>query len=275
MIIEIQRQSYPSDLKEQEWQIIKPLLPEASRVGAAGRPQEWPYREILNAIFYIVKTGCQWRMLPHDLPPKDSVYYHFAKWRKNGVWQSINEQLVGQLRQAAGRDELPSAGVVDSQSVKTSRSAESRGFDAGKLVNGRKRHCLVDTMGLLLLIVVTTADVQDRDGAKLLLTLLKEHTNYRRMHLIWADGSYAGKLITWVRDTLFIVLSIIRRPKGSKGFILLKRRWVVERTFGWLSHYRRFSKDYEQQTENSAAMVYIAMCHLMLRRLAWQQSASP
>ena len=271
----ITRQAYPTDLKEQEWQLLEPLLPEASRVGKVGRPQEWPYREVVNAIFYVVKSGVQWRMLPHDFPPKDSVYYHYNKWRKDGTWQALNDKLVQKVRCSAGREETPSAAIIDSQSVKTSRSAENCGYDAGKKVTGHKRHCLVDTMGLLLLVLVTTADVQDRDGAKQLFTMLKTHLFYQRLHRIWADGSYAGKLIAWVQETLTLLLDIVRRPKGSKTFVLLKRRWVVERTFGWMSHYRRLSKDYEQQTQSSEAMIYAAMCHLMIRRLAKSSSTNP
>lgn len=268
MII-ISRQAYPTDLKDQEWQLIEPLLPPPATVG---RPQEWPLREILDAIFYIVKSGCQWRMLPHDLPPKDSVYYHFSKWRKNGVWQAINDSLVQQVRQAEGREALPSAAALDAQSVKTGHSAETRGYDAGKKVTGRKRHILVDTLGLLLFVLVTEASTQDRDGAKQLLAAFKKETFYQRMQRIWADGSYRGQLIEWVQEKLSIVLEAIVRPKGSKGFVLLRRRWVVERTFGWFAHYRRLDKDYEQQTANSEAFIYIAMIRLMLNRLAMTET---
>ena len=267
-MINIQRQAYQSDLKEQEWQIISPILPTASAVGSRGRPQEWPLREILNAIFYILKAGCVWRMLPHDLPPWQTVYYHYRKWSKDGTWERLNEALRTITREQAGREVQPSAAIVDSQSVKTTSVMGVRGYDAGKQIKGRKRHAAVDTIGLLLLVIVTTANVQDRDGAKLLLARLRQQGSDLRLQRVWADGSYGGKLITWVKQKLGYVLQIIKRNKAVKGFHLLPRRWVVERTFSWLNHYRRLSKDYEELPENSEAFIYAAMIHLMVRRLA-------
>lgn len=211
-------------------------------------------------------------MIPEALPPKGTVYYHFRKWSKDCTWHNLNEQLTKMVRVAAGREEKPSAGSIDSQTVKSGEVAESRGYDAGKKITGRKRHILVDTEGLLLKVKVTPANVQDRDGAKILLSEFKHESLFQRLHLIWADGIYRGKLIDWVFQTLSLLLCIVTRPKGSKGFVLLKRRWVVERTFGWFNHFRRLSKDYEQQTENSEAMIYAAMCRLMLKRLARRQT---
>lgn len=267
-MINIQRQAYQSDLKDQEWNLINPLLPSKSTVGSRGRPQEWPLREILNAIFYILKAGCAWRLMPHDLPPWQTVYYHYRKWSKDGTWERLNTTLREEVRQQAGRQGQPSAAIIDSQSVKTSAIPGERGYDAGKQINGRKRHCAVDTLGLLLMVVVTAASVQDRDGAKLLAIKLRKHTVWQRLRLIWADGGYRGQLVAWMKVHLGCVLHIVKREKNVKGFQLLPRRWVVERTFGWLNHSRRLSKDYEELPENSEAFIYAAMTHLMVRRLA-------
>ena len=275
IMINIQRQAYQSDLKDQEWNLINPLLPNISTVGSRGRPQEWPLREILNAIFYILKAGCPWRMMPHDLPPWQTVYYHYRKWSKDGTWEQLNEGLRSQVRQQAGRKADPSAAIVDSQSVKTTAIAGERGYDAGKQVTGRKRHAAVDTMGLLLLVVVTVASIQDRDGAKELLTVLQKRSVWTKLQHIWADGAYSGQLITWVKEKIGCVLEIVKRDKGVKGFQLLPRRWVVERTFGWLNHYRRLSKDYEELPENSEAFIYAAMTHIMVRRLARRRTTRP
>lgn len=275
IMINIQRIAYQSDLKDQEWNLIEPLLPPISTVGSRGRPQEWSLREILDAIFYILKAGCAWRMMPHDLPPWQSVYYHYRKWSKDGTWEQLNEALRSEVRQQAGRKASPSATIIDSQSVKTTAIAGERGYDAGKQVTGRKRHAAVDTMGLLLLVVVTAASVQDRDGAKQLLTALQQRTVWRKLQHIWADGAYGGQLISWVKEKIGCVLEIVKRDKGVKGFQLLPRRWVVERTFGWLNHYRRLSKDYEELPENSEAFIYAAMTHLMVRRLARRRTTRP
>jgi putative transposase len=206
--------------------------------------------------------------MPHDFPPWQTVYSHFRAWKLNGLWLDINEQLLEQTRIQESRNRLPSAAVIDSQSVKMPDKGQSRGYDAGKKVTGRKRHILVDVLGLVLAVVVHSASIQDRDGAKLVLDRTRNRPRFANLKLVWADGGYAGALVSWVSSTFSWVLEIVKRPAESKGFILLPRRWVVERTLAWLGRHRRLSKDYEERTDTSEAMVYIAMIGLMLRRLA-------
>jgi len=267
----MEREPYPSDLSDAEWQILKPLIPPAK---PGGRPRKHDMRDILNGIFYEIRSGCAWRMLPHDLPPWQTVYHYFRQWKGDGTWERMNQELRTKLRIADGRESEPSAAILDSQSVKTTDVKGIRGYDAGKKVKGRKRHILVDTMGLLLMVLVHAASVQDRDGAKLLLDKAKHC--FTRLRLIWADGGYKGKLVKWVHRTCGWTLEIVKRDKGIKGFQVLPRRWVVERTFAWFGFYRRLSKDYEVLTETSEAMIHAAMVHLMVRRLALHvQTAGP
>jgi putative transposase len=270
-MITIKRTAYPSDLKDKEWAILEPLFPQPHS-GARGRPMEYPVREILNAIIYILVVGGAWRMLPHDLPPWQTVYYHFRKWTKAGVWEKVNAILVERVREQEQREQTPSAAIIDSQSVKTTSVKGERGYDAGKKINGRKRHIVVDAIGLLLIIVVTVASVQDRDGAKQALQSLKEKFSLPRLRLIWADGGYRGKLVDWVKEKLAWTLEIVKRNDDVTGFKVLPRRWVVERTFGWLNNYRRLSKDYEVLPETSEAFIYAAMIHVMTRRLSGTQT---
>jgi putative transposase len=258
----MERNPYPSDLTDMQWDNIEHLFPPAE---PGGRPRKYHTRELVNAIMYVVRTGIQWRAMPHDFPPWESVYGYYRRWSQAGLWKEIHDGLTATVRQCDGRNEQPSAAILDSQSVKTTEQGGPHGYDAGKKVNGRKRHLLVDTLGLLLAVVVHPADIQDRDGAKLVLEKVRDQLP--RLQLIWADGGYAGELINWVRDRFGWILQTILRPVGVRGFVVLPRRWVVERTFGWLGRHRRFSKDYERLTQTSENMIYIAMIHLMSRRL--------
>lgn len=269
---------YPSDLTDTEWAILEPLLPPISKVG---RPWKHSRRSILNAIFYILRTGGAWRYLPDSFPPWSSVYHHYYKWRRAGVFEQIHHELRKHARRAAGREPEASAGIIDSQSTKTTEQGGVRGFDGAKKVNGRKRHILVDTTGLVLKAVVHSAGVQDREGGKLLLDGIRKETP--RLEHIWADQGYTGQFKSWVKQQQGVELEVVypwwRQIKRympeeykklgiEKTFTVLPRRWVVERTFAWLGKQRRFSKDYERLPETSEALIYLGMSRLMLRRLA-------
>ena len=223
-------------------------------------------RHVLNAILYLVVGGIQWRMLPSDYPKWQTVYTYFRKWRDDGTWQRIHATLRADLRRRSGRHKHPTAGSLDSQSVKTTQIPGMRGYDNGKNVNGRKRHLLVDTLGLVLAVVVTAASVSDPAGARLLVRRVGGAG--KKLRKLWVDGTYRGKLVEWVREHCQFLLQPVLRSDDQKGFVVLPRRWVVERTFAWLTQCRRLSKDYEVLPTSSEAMIYIAMTRLMLRRLA-------
>jgi putative transposase len=258
----VQKQIYPSDLTDNQWEHIKDLFPvHAGR----GRPRELDLRSVVNAVFYVLVTGCQWRYLPADYPKWQSVYYYFRLWQRSGTWQQIHERLRSEVRRKANRHKHPTAGCLDSQSVKTTSVPGERGFDNGKKVNGRKRHILVDTLGLLLVVVVHAANISESAGARLVLAQMRG--NCKKLRRIWVDGGYFGTLFGWAYLRFRLVLQAVKRPPEQKGFSVLPRRWVVERTFAWLNNHRRLSKDYERETKTAEALIQIAMMRLMLRRL--------
>jgi putative transposase len=256
------RESYPTDLSDKQWKLLETMLPPPDR---CGRKRSVDLREIFNALCYLARSGCQWRMLPKEFPKWQTVYYYFSRWRTIEWFAVLNDKLRQKTRLLVGKQSEPSAAIIDSQSVKTNEQAESKGYDAGKKVKGRKRHILVDTLGLLLKAKVLTADIQDRDGAKILFSEIKEQMP--RLELIWADGGYRGKLIEWVAVQCLWILEIVKRSDQLKVFTVLPKRWIVERTFSWLNRNRRLSKDYERKIESSEAWLYLSMLVLMLKRL--------
>jgi putative transposase len=257
----MKRKTYPTDLSCEQWKLLETMLPPPERFG---RKRSVDLREVFNALCYLARSGCQWRLLPKEFPAWQTVYYYFRLWRDAECFIVINDLLREKLRKELGKKANPSAAVIDSQSVKTDEQAETRGYDAGKKVKGRKRHILVDTLGLLLKAKVLTADIQDRDAAQMLLSEIKEQMP--RLQLIWADGGYRGKLIIWVAVQCLWILEIVKRNDSLKMFVPLPKRWIVERTFSWLNRNRRLSKDYERKIESAEAWLYLSMSILMLKR---------
>ena len=250
--------NYKSNLTDAEWQAIEKFF-------NIQRKRDWDLRtQIIDAIFYLLRTGCQWRMLPKEFAPWQTVYYYFRKWKKTGVWEKINEALRRQLRKEAGKYISPSLGMVDSQSVASGVFVhETKGVDGNKKIKGRKRHIIVDTMGSVLNVKVTAANSSDKEGFKKTAKGLK--SKFWRLKKILADGAYEG---AWHEDYDYWEIEIVKKEQGQKGFKVQPKRWVVERTFGWFEHYRRLSKDYEFCPKTSETMIYMAMCRMMLRKIA-------
>jgi transposase len=261
---------YPtSSITDAQWAVLQPLLPPpGNTAGRGGRAEKHPRRLVLDAIFYLVRGGIAWAALPNDFPPHQTVYGLFGRWARGGAWQHIHDALRDLVRVHEGRDPLPTAAIIDSQSVRGADTVPgaTRGYDAGKKINGRKRHIAVDTGGLLLAVVVTIAGIQDRDAAHRLLTQLRGR--FSTISLVWADGGYAGRLVIWARKVLALTVEVVKRTDDVKGFAVLPRRWVVERTFAWISKFRRCVRDYETLPAHHEAMVHISMIMTMSRRLA-------
>ncbi|MFD8212244.1 IS5 family transposase [Streptomyces sp. NPDC059697] len=260
---------YPTDMTDGEWAVVRPLLPVPGWMrGRGGRPEGYCHRAMLDAIRYLVDNGIKWRAMPGDFPPWDRIYAFFRRWRDNALVKEFHDRLHASVREELGRDAEPTAAVIDSQSVKADAvvGADSRGFDGGKLINGRKRHVVVDTLGLLLGVMVTAADTGDRIAAQVLLGQVADV--HHRLELVWADGGYTGSLVEHCLATLALVLAIVKRSDDMRGFVVLPKRWIVERLFAHLMRSRRLVRDFERRTASAEAMVYWSMTLLMTRRLA-------
>jgi putative transposase len=258
------RRSYPSDLSDEEWGIVADMIPVPFWLPALQEPLHHP-REMLDAIRYRTRTGCSWRLLPHDFPPWQTTSKCMYRWIADGTIDRIHGALVRHVRVAEGRKPEPTAGCIDSQSVKSSGNGGPGGFDGGKKVNGRKRHILVDVLGLLLVVLITPANVQDRDGA--IPVLMAAHATYRTLKHVWADGAYNGACIAKVHEDTGLNIEVVKHEEGHRGFAVLPRRWVVERTNAWFGRFRILNKEYERTLTSSRADVLLGMTMIMLRRL--------
>jgi putative transposase len=262
------RKPYPSDLTDEQWQLLQPLL---KAEAGPGRPTEVDLREVLNTLLYMKQTGCQWSYIPHDLQPRSTVHYYFQKWTEDGTLEEMMKCLREQVRRKQGRAARPTAAVIDSQTVKSADASQEVGWDGGKWQNGRKRHVLVDTEGNILAVLVLAANSSDREGALRLLRLYR--ADYPELQQIWGDGHYGAELGEEVKAQYDVKLDAVKKAVGQKGFVPLPRRWVVERTFGWFMHCRRLVRDYERDPGYSEAWIYIATIHRMVKYLATDESA--